>query len=375
MRPGIRLTVLFAMFGYACFPPGWTGPDVYTPTPGAFPGGPYLISTGNNAVAIAVESANEPTIRWALEGHSEDAKTAKVRQHDRLWVANIDKLPADQALRYTVSAQDSETSHPFRAGRAKTSHFRFAAFGDTRGGHAVHQAIVRAVAKEHIDFVINTGDLVSSGDDTSDWDRFFAIERPLIASHPLLAAIGNHDTSTDNHFRRRFANKLWNNDRRYYARDWGRLRVVIADTMGDFQPGSEQYVFIENALSSAAKAQMYIMLVTHHPPYSAGAHRSELSVRQALSPLASRYGVELFVSGHDHNYERTKKIDGVTYIVTGSAGAPSRRVRKRDFTLTIRTQPHYVLFDVETTGIAIRAINLNGETFDYDMIKPVEAQP
>jgi hypothetical protein len=39
-----------------------------------------------------------------------------------------------------------------------------------------------------------------------------------------------------------------------------------------------------------------------------------------------RHGVQLYINGHDHNYERSKPIDGITYLVVGGGGASLRPV-------------------------------------------------
>ena len=69
----------------------------------------------------------------------------------------------------------------------------------------------------------------------------------------------------------------------------------------------------------------------HRSPYSSGGeHGSALEVRAAFGPLFERYGVDLAIAGHEHDYERTIPIresttttsTDVTYVVTGGGGAP-----------------------------------------------------
>ena len=88
----------------------------------------------------------------------------------------------------------------------------------------------------------------------------------------------------------------------------------------------------------------------------------------AIFRLLYEHGVEIVVNGHDHDYERTNPIDGTTYIVSGSAGAPIREVKPHAFSATVRTEPHYVLIDVEKDRLFLRAVNLAGNTFDSTVI-------
>jgi hypothetical protein len=114
---------------------------------------------------------------------------------------------------------------------------------------------------------------------------------------------------------------------------------------------------------------MLMLMLLHQPPYSSGAHGSDEYVQGPVEGLATEYGVELVIAGHDHNYERTKLIKGVTYVVSGAAGAPIRPVKKQHFSEVVRTEPHYVVFDVNSDRLALRAINVAGETFDAAIIQ------
>ena len=73
------------------------------------------------------------------------------------------------------------------------------------------------------------------------------------------------------------------------------------------------------------------IVALHHPPYSAGYQGSNLDVRRTFAPIFERYGVQLVLSGHDHDYQRSKVINGVTYVVTGAA-AGTRRTGEASFT-------------------------------------------
>jgi hypothetical protein len=42
---------------------------------------------------------------------------------------------------------------------------------------------------------------------------------------------------------------------------------------------------------------------------------------ETLTPILAKHKVKLWINGHDHNYQRTKEIDGTTYLTTGGGGA------------------------------------------------------
>ena len=355
----------------------------WTEQPGAlFDIGPYLLLAGKGQAIVAMSGGkHSPVVRWWPSSSREptqpkDVQAVTANKSGDLWIARLSNLPDDRYVAYQVESMGRRTPiKTFRIGRLPGQQFRFAAFGDTRTGHAVHRAVVEAVAREHVDFVAHTGDMVERGGKDPQWRRFFQIERTLLDHAPILPALGNHDKSTRGYFRQYFLHRLWAKNRRYFAHDWGNLRIVSVDAEIECRSGCTQYAFVERVLAQAAERGMLIVMMLHMPPYSSGQHGSNLTVQRPITRLARQYGVELVISGHDHNYERTKPMAGTTYIVSGSAGAPIRPVGISPFTAVARTEPHYVLIDVSQTGLAIRAVNLRGDTFDTAWIPPNPPSP
>ncbi|MCA9548418.1 MAG: metallophosphoesterase [Myxococcales bacterium] len=362
----------------ACFPKGWPPPEapLYLERTSPFDVGPYLVmlAPGRMAVVLEHDLPEPPRISWRTATTPLGERTAL--EIDGLWVATLEGLPLDEPLSYQVSSAAGNVGPvAFRAGRSRGQRFSFAAFGDTRTGHDVHRALVAAMAQEPVELVVHSGDLVETGGVAAQWALFLQIEEPLMAGRPLLAAVGNHDNSQRLHYRRYFLADAVAEGNRYFYQDWGDLRVIIMDSEVEARRGSEQYAFLEAALRDGAAKDMIMVLSLHYPPYSSGAHGSTLELREVLGELAPRYGVELVLAGHDHNYERTKRIDGVTYMVAASGGAPIRRVRPSWFSAAVRTEPHFVIFDVDKKSLVGRAVNLDGETFDSFVIPPNPPRP
>lgn len=342
--------------------------------------GPYVMLGGPNRALVAFrirQPRDDCVVRWRVEGSSEPPTVVGAKTEADLYYAELTGLPRGPRIAYTVAAGGVELdSGSFRVGTAPDQKsFRFVAFGDTRTGHAVHRSVVEAISREEIDFVVHTGDMVERGGIKEQWDWFFQIERPLLRRAPVLPAVGNHDASGRDYFERYFLHNEWTRGRRYFATDWGNLRLIAIDGGIECRSGCEQYTFAEQALASGAAAGKLMVMFLHYPPYSSGNHGSHLGVREPIAALSRRYGVELVLSGHDHNYERTLPIDGTTYVVSGSAGAPIRPVRPQSFTASARTEPHYVLVDVDGDRMTLRAINLAGEVFDSQVILPNPPRP
>lgn len=335
--------------------------------------GPYVLLGGPNRAYVAFKAPAEsaPTVRWRPRG-GKPRVVAAIRRLD-MWYAQLDDLPRGPLIRYTVRLNTGEAeSGEFRVGTAPgEDHFRFVAFGDTRTNHQVHRQVIEAVSREDVDFFVHTGDMVERGGKQDQWDLFFQIERPFLRKVPILPSIGNHDASGRFYYERYFLLDLWTGGRRYFATDWGNLRLIAIDSGVECRKGCDQYTFFREALAEGAAAGKLMVVFLHFPPYSSGSHGSDLGLREPIAELAKRYGVELVLTGHDHNYERTKPIDGTTYVVSGSAGAPIRPVNPEWFTAHARTEPHYVLIDVARDQMTLRAVNLRGEVFDSAIIKPL----
>ncbi|CAN5819241.1 hypothetical protein BH11MYX2_BH11MYX2_26520 [soil metagenome] len=334
------------------------------------PAGPYsmLVGPGSAIVAWRDFKGRAATVEW----RADDGKvgSAQATYDGDLGNALLTSLPVGPVIHYRVMIHGEEmAAGSLRVGTAPgQTKFRFAVFGDTRTNHQVHRAVIEVLAREDIDFYLHTGDMVERGGRDDLWTTFFQIERELMEKAPIIPAIGNHDLGNRGYYSKYFFLDKWSNGRSYFVTDWGNVRLVSLDVTIVCEKRCAQYEFVRQALEDGAAKGKLMVLFLHNPPYSSGAHGSDLQLREVLSKLAKTYGVELVVTGHDHDYERTKPIDGTTYLVSGSAGAPILAVSPQAFTAKARTEPHYVLVDVDGDKLTIRAINLRGEVFDSTVI-------
>jgi acid phosphatase type 7 len=123
----------------------------------------------------------------------------------------------------------------------------------------------------------------------------------------------------------------------YYSFDVGNAHFVVLDpwktwweqnTDPAHLPWQQQKAWLENDL--ATTLQHWKIVINHFPLYCDGNYDSDdnapLAVlRQELVPIMDRFGVDLFIAGHDHTYQRT-------YLIKGHTGAretlePQRHIR------------------------------------------------
>jgi len=123
----------------------------------------------------------------------------------------------------------------------------------------------------------------------------------------------------------------------YYSFDYGNIHFVCLDAMTATGrlPGSAMLTWLQYDL--AANTNLWLIAFWHHPPYTKGSHNSDtegelIQMRENAVPILESYGVDLVLSGHSHNYERSYLVNGhygyswelaPNMIKDGGTGRPS----------------------------------------------------
>lgn len=264
------------------------------------------------------------------------------------------------ASHLTGSPTKTEPFEPFGLGHEPE--IRIAVAGDvgyannraTRTG----EAIANAGAQDPYDVLLLLGDNVyPSGDPARLPQTVFEPFGPVLASGAqLLAILGNHDVK-DGHADAQLA--ALGMPGRWWARQVGDATIIALDSNEPHNP--DQRAWLERTLAETTTTWRIVAI--HHPPFSAGYQGSSLDVRAEFAPLFERYGVQLVLSGHEHDYQRSKVINGVTYVVTGAA-ADTRRSGREAFTAASASWHHFVDLNVFADHLFIRAVNQSGRVFD-----------
>jgi len=238
---------------------------------------------------------------------------------------------------------------------------RFLAFGDSGGGGSDQYALADQMYTVHYDLIIHTGDLAYDDGTIGQYeDNVFGVYGGLFRNIPFFPSAGNHDyrTMKGAPFREVF-NLPGDNGEKWYSYDYGRVHFVALDTESDY---SKQMKWLEEDL--AATKLPWKVIYMHRPPYSSGAHGSDTTLRNKLAPVLQRYGVQLVLAGHDHDYERMKPQNGVTYVVTGGGGVGTKSVGTSRFTAFSEDVIHFVYVEVGGDELTLHAIDATGREFD-----------
>lgn len=243
--------------------------------------------------------------------------------------------------------------------------YRIAALGDVGTGDADEYAVASQVAAvgeaDPFDALVLLGDNVyPDGNPARLNATVFTPFGPVLESGAaLLPVIGNHD---QNYADEQVA--ALGMPGRWYATRLGDVLFIGLDSNLPEDP--VQLAWLQSTL--AESSAQWIIAAMHHPPFSAGVHGSDEDTRDTFVPLFEKYGVDLVLAGHDHDYQRSIAVGGVTYVVSG-AGAKVRSTGSADFTAASAAVLHFVEIGVWEDRLELTAISLDG-VFDSAELRP-----
>ena len=210
-------------------------------------------------------------------------------------------------------APATETPAPSDTPSAAALEFTFAVCGDSRNDPATYRQVLDAVAADGSEFLVHTGDLVNKGTE-AQWQ----VHQQAMAGFdlPFYPVPGNHDGLEG-----RLEGYLAHSGARaaHYAFDHGAVHFTLADSHNG-GIGAAELAWLREDLG--ATRQPVKMVVLHHPPFDPdGTDHIMAYGRKSFMALMSELDVDYVFAGHIHAYVRGER-DGVTYLITGGAGAP-----------------------------------------------------
>jgi len=382
----------------------------------------------------------------------------------RLYRARITGLPRGEAFSYRVKRTglpvfEAQARVPKGAGQPH----RFVAFGDGGANSWEQRAIAYQTYRARPDYVFITGDLVYFKGLMSEYlEKFFPIYNadkaspttgaPLLRSTLMLATPGNHDL-LERHLDQ-FPDGLayflvWALPRNGPLTEVGAAnsptllgpemgREAFLKAAGDSYPRMANYSFdagdvhwtvldtnpyadwsdpalrgwLERDLA-AAREKAWRIVAFHQPPFhSSKTHYDEQRTR-VLAPLFEEYGVDLVISGHIHNYQRSyplrfvpekgndgrvvglgghvkgrwtldtafdgkskTKPEGVIYLVTGGGGArlynedqSGEPTTWQEYTAKFVANTHSLtIVDVDVAKLSVKQVSAAGEEVDRFLV-------
>lgn len=238
---------------------------------------------------------------------------------------------------------------------ASAGELRWLSIGDWGQPGDAQRGVVAEMAKHaqgtaH-DFALLVGDnFYPTGVTSWEDSQFQTTYSDVFEAHPSLhfphyAVLGNHDyvhspeAQVERHYK--VPNSYWRMPKRWYTQEFtlpgakaegnATALFIFIDTMilvaGNFwyritdleALRKEHWQWLQDTLENATAD--WIVLVGHHPVYSAGWHGNQPDLVGLLEPLLQHYGVDAYIAGHDHEQElllTQGASSSPAYVVTGA---------------------------------------------------------
>ncbi|MCK5941277.1 MAG: metallophosphoesterase [Planctomycetes bacterium] len=187
-----------------------------------------------------------------------------------------------------------------------------------------------AMAGYRPDFALHLGDVVYPkglhGHYASGFFRPFA---DLLRAAPVYPVLGNHDVMNAAGVQILANFEMPTNpvtgDERSYSFAWGPVRVIALDcntffTGDHYRPGHPTHTFLLQELERCTEP--WIVVASHFPMRSASRQGDNPELLVSLLPELEAWQVSLYLSGHDHCYQRFGPSEAlaVPLVVSGGGG-------------------------------------------------------
>ena len=201
--------------------------------------------------------------------------------------------------------------------------FTFVHVSDSQKGPTEFGRVLKSVSSR-ADFIIHTGDVVQDAIYEYQWSDMLAKNFGYIATVPIMAISGNHETGYTNcynetyeHFNQNIPAQSSTTKGYYYSFEYGDVKFIMLNTndLESRKLKSEQYNWlIEELESNTCK---WTVVSMHNPLYSVGKwgvnpsnYKVARALQEQLQGIFARYGVDIVLQGHDHTVSKTHPLDG-----------------------------------------------------------------
>ncbi|UCF96151.1 MAG: metallophosphoesterase [Spirochaetaceae bacterium] len=261
---------------------------------------------------------------------------------------------------------------------------RFYALGDTGRADAGQAAVAETMARFQTDFaaafVLLLGDnfyprgVRSSGDPQwkSKFEQMYDSSRLLL---PFYAVLGNHDYRRNEkaqiEYSRINPQSRWKMPARYYSFSHRLSDGTGIDFFGidsnTLEDDPSQLTWLESALESSSAE--WKIVFTHHVLYNYGHYGNDQKLINGLENSLIRGGVDLYLSGHEHQLQILKSEFGISYMTSG-AGSRPRKAGCGENTVYAAGLPGFLAFEIARTQLTTYVVLADrGVDFVYTILK------
>ena len=299
----------------------------------------------------------------------------------------------------------AEATPPTKTLAKDASSLNFIAMGDWGRNGADHQKQVAqqmgiTAADVKAQFIISTGDNFYPSGVISEYDPLFKysfedIYTAFSLQWDWYPVLGNHDYKSNPDAQVAYSkiSRRWKMPARYYAKKFpingdqnNQVLIAFIDTnplIPEFYKNSEygpnvkgqdttqQKRWLAKVLSDEDPSIRWKIVVGHHPMYTGGSRTDGYdtkAIRSSLKPVLERYGVDVYLTGHEHSLQYIKPIGKTHHFISGAASEKTP-VKLIDDAQMVASVYGFMLFSVGKDLIRVQTINDEGEIIYNTIIK------
>ncbi|TBO41018.1 purple acid phosphatase family protein [Pedobacter kyonggii] len=299
----------------------------------------------------------------------------------------------------------SEATPPTKTLTKDPSSLNFIAMGDWGRNGADHQKQVAqqmgiTAADVKAQFIISTGDNFYPSGVISEQDPLFKysfedIYTAFSLQWDWYPVLGNHDYKSNPDAQVAYSkiSRRWKMPARYYAKRFpingdlnNQVLIAFIDTnplIPEFYKNSEygpnvkgqdttqQKRWLTKVLSDEDPSIRWKIIVGHHPMYTGGSRTDGYdtkAIRRSLKPILDRYGVDVYLTGHEHSLQYIKP-EGKTHHFISGAASEKTPVKLINDAQMVASVYGFMLFSVGKDSMRVQTINDEGEIIYNTIIK------
>ena len=273
----------------------------------------------------------------------------------------------------------------------------FIAMGDWGRNGADHQKQVAqqmglTATASKAQFIISTGDNFYPSGVISPQDPLFKYSFEDIYTDFSLqwdwyVILGNHDYKSNPDAQVAYSkiSRRWKMPARYFAKKFpingdlnNQVLIAFIDTnplIPEFYKNSEygpnvkgqdttaQKRWLAKTLSDNDPSIKWKIVVGHHPMFTGGSRTEGYdtkAIRSSLKPVLDRYGVDVYLTGHEHSLQHIKPAGKTHHFISGAASEKTPVKLIEDQQMAASTYG-FMLFSVNNDAIKVQTINDEGE--------------
>lgn len=189
------------------------------------------------------------------------------------------------------------------------------------------------------EFMVNLGDFTNDSTN-EEWNYYDEALAHINRNTTIVPIAGNHDGLGvwhwfNNMFNLDTSESVQNLNGVNYSFDYGNAHFAVLNTNDLLSVSFAQLQWLKNDMNGTDKDWKIVLM--HKSPYTLGKDGKwpdALYLQSSLTKVLAQCDVDLVMSGHDHQYLRTKPItnnkldeDGTTFVLAGTAGTKRYEIR------------------------------------------------